>query len=203
MMPGMRGTVCRPRDSTRSTCDHQGVASPIYLLVGSASAGKSTAAHALAASFARGVHVPVDDLRHMVVAGIAWPSPDWSEALVRQIALARSVAIRMALDYAAAGFAVVIDDFFDPLGLREYRELVARPEALGVVLHPSEAEVRRRNASRAGPADPTAEMAIGHAYGFMPQMIEGLAASGWLILDTTALDVAATVTAIRAAAGVR
>lgn len=186
-----------------STCDHQGVASPIFLLVGSASAGKTTTAHALAVSYERGVHVPVDDLRHMVVAGTAWPGPDWGEALVRQITLARSVAIRMALDYAAAGFAVVIDDFFDPLGLQEYRELVERPEALGVVLFPSEAEVRRRNASRAGPPDPTAEMAIGHAYGFMPRLIDELAANGWLILDTTALDVAATVTAIRAAAAHR
>ncbi len=173
--------------------------SPIYVLVGSTSAGKSAAAHALASSFERGVHIPVDDLRHMVVAGAEWPGPDWNEGLVRQVALARSVAVRMALDYAAAGFAVVIDDFFDPLGLREYRELVARPEALGVVLYPSQAEVRRRNASRAGPPDPTAGMAIGHAYGFMPRMIGGLTAAGWLILDTTALDVAATVTAIRSA----
>lgn len=172
--------------------------SPIYVLVGSTSAGKSAAAHALAASFERGVHIPVDDLRHMVVAGTAWPGPDWSEELDRQVALARSVAVRMALDYAVAGFTVVIDDFFDPLGLREYRELVARPGALGVVLYPSQAEVRRRNASRAGPPDPTAEMAIGHAYGFMPRMIGGLAADGWLILDTTTLDVPATVTAIRA-----
>ena len=177
------------------------MSSPIYLLVGSSSAGKSTAARALAASFERGVHIPVDDLRHMVVAGIASPAPDWSEELVRQIALARAAAVRTALDYAAAGFAVVIDDFFDPLGLREYRGLLARPDALGVVLYPTEAEVRRRNAARSGTPDPSAEMAIGHAYGFMGPMLDGLIADGWLVLDTTTLDAAATVAAIRAAAG--
>jgi hypothetical protein len=105
----------------------------------------------------------------------------------------------MARDYAAAGFTVVIDDFFDPLGLREYRELAARPESLGVVLYPTEAEVRRRNAARAGTPDPSAEQAITHAYGFMAPVIDELAADGWLVLDTTTLDVAATVKAIRAA----
>lgn len=187
----------------RATCDDLGVSSPIYLIVGSTSAGKSTAARALAASFERGVHVPVDDLRHMVVAGLALPAPGWGDELVRQISLARSTAIRMAVDYAAAGFAVAIDDFFDPLGLREYRELLTRPGAYGIVLYPSEAEVRRRNAARVGIPDPTAEMAIGHAYGFMPPLLDGLAADGWLILDTTTLDVAGTVEAIRAADGPR
>ena len=175
------------------------MSSPIYLLVGSTSAGKSTAARALAASFERGVHIPVDDVRHMVVAGIASPAPGWSEELVRQIALARDSVVRTALDYAAAGFAVVIDDFFDPLGLREYRGLIARPEALGVVLYPTEAEARRRNAGRSGTPDPSAEMAIGHAYEFMGSMLHGLVADGWLVLDTTTLNVAATVAAIRAA----
>ncbi len=173
--------------------------SPIYLIVGSTSAGKSSAAHALAASFERGVHIPVDDLRHMVVAGLASPAPGWNEELVLQIALARAAAVRTALDYAAAGFTVVIDDFFDPLGLREYRGLLAEPGAFGVVLYPTEAEVRRRNAARIGTLDPSAEMAIGHAYGFMGPMLDGLVADGWLVLDTTTLDVAATVAAIRAA----
>jgi hypothetical protein len=137
----------------------------------------------------------------MVVAGLELPAPGWGDELVRQISLARATAIGMALDYAAAGFAVVIDDFFDPLGLREYRELAARPDALGVVLYPTETEARRRNASRIGAPDPTAEVAIGHAYGFMPAMLDDLVADGWLVLDTTRLDVAATVKAIRAAAG--
>jgi hypothetical protein len=203
MMPRVRPPWVSPRRLVPATCDDLGVPSPIYLIVGSTSAGKSTAARALAASFERGVHIPVDELRHMVVAGLALPAPGWSDELVRQISLARSTAIRMAVDYAAAGFAVAIDDFFDPLGLREYRGLLTRPEALGVVLYPAEAEVRRRNAARIGAADPSAEMAIGHAYGFMPSMLDGLVADGWLVLDTTALDVAGTVKAIRAASGTR
>jgi predicted kinase len=203
MMPPARPTRVSARRLVRATCDDLSVSSPIYLIVGSASAGKSTAARALAASFEHGVHIPVDELRHMVVAGLALPAPGWGDELVRQISLARSTAIQMAVEYAAAGFAVAIDDFFDPLGLREYRALLTRPEAHGVVLYPAEAEVRRRNATRIGPADPSAEMAIGHAYGFMPPMLDGLVADGWLVLDTTTLDVAATVEAIRTAGGPR
>jgi predicted kinase len=171
----------------------------VFLLVGSASVGKSTTARALAARFERSVHIPVDDLRHMVVGGMAWPSPEWGDELQRQVALARGAAVRMALDYAAAGFAVVIDDFYDPMGMREYRELLARPDTLGVVLHPAEEEARRRNAARGGGTpEPYVEMAITHAYGFLAPAIAGLAAGGWLVLDTTRLDAAATVEAILA-----
>jgi predicted kinase len=175
------------------------VPGPIFLVAGAASAGKTTTARALAGAFERGVHIPVDDLRRLVVAGIALPSPDWGDELVRQVAVARAAAVGMALDHAGAGFAVVIDDFFDPRGLREYRELLGRPGVHGVLLHPTAAEARRRNAARAGGPDPSAERAIAHAYGFIAPLLDGLAADGWLVLDTTELDVAATVDAILAA----
>ena len=185
MMPGDATNRCRPRDSTRSTCDHQEVPSPIYLLVGSTSAGKSTAARALATSFERGVHVPVDDLRHIVVTGATWPGPDSSEALVRQVALARSAAVRMALDYAAAGFAVVIDDFFDPLGTqgvpgagcaaRGARRRLSRPK-------PRCAD--RRCVSSPALPRPNGTMAVGHAWGPCPRSWIRLHHDESLILDT-------------------
>lgn len=175
------------------------MSAPIYLVAGPASAGKTTAARALAARFARSVHVPVDDLRHLVVGGLELPAPGWSPALREQLALARSTAVRMATDYADAGFTAVIDDFFDPLGMREYEALLAGPGVRPVLLHPAAAEARRRNAGRPGGPDPTADRAIEHAAGFLPPLVPGLVAAGWLVLDTTSLDPAGTVDAILAA----
>ena len=39
------------------------------LILGMPAAGKSTVARALMARFARGLHLPVDDLRNIVVSG--------------------------------------------------------------------------------------------------------------------------------------
>jgi predicted kinase len=172
---------------------------PVYLLAGPASAGKTTAARELAGRFERSVHVPVDDLRHLVVGGLAVPAPGWGPELQAQIALARATATRMAAEYAEAGFTAVIDDFFDPLGMREYEALLARPGVRAVLLLPDAAEGRRRNAGRPGGPDPTADRAIEHAAGFLPPLVPGLLAAGWLVLDTTSLDPAATVDAILAA----
>jgi hypothetical protein len=62
--------------------------------------------------FARGVHLPVDDLREMVVSGIAHPVPTWTEETTRQFGLARGNAVLMARRYSSVGFAVAIDDVF-------------------------------------------------------------------------------------------
>jgi hypothetical protein len=61
--------------------------------------------------FERGLHIPVDDLRHMVVSGLADKSFGVSPAL-DQLQLARATAAQMALSYSSTGFAVAIDDFW-------------------------------------------------------------------------------------------
>ena len=102
----------------------------IYLIIGGPAAGKSTTARALADRFPRSIHVPVDDLRDMVAQGRIVPASDgWSDGLVEQIRLARETAVGIATRYAEAGFVVVLDDFWDPLELLDYRELMARPPA--------------------------------------------------------------------------
>jgi predicted kinase len=170
---------------------------PIFLVVGGPAAGKSTTSHALAATFPRSFHLPVDDIRHMVVSGLSLPGPDWSDELVRQIALARTAATRVAMDYAAAGMAVVLDDFYDPGGLIEYDELLQRPATYGIVLNPSPAEARRRNAARTpGDAGGYIDEAIPLAYSWLSAAIESLTSRGWFVLDTTHLDVDAAVAAI-------
>jgi predicted kinase len=170
---------------------------PIFLVVGGPAVGKSTTSHALAASFPRGVHIPVDDLRHMVVSGYRLPGPDWSDELVRQIRLAREAAMRMALDHAAAGFAVVLDDFWDPLGLAEYRTFLEGRGTHKVVLYPTADEARRRNRARSGDRDGSyIDEAISVAQQILAPVVEHLPQEGWLVLDTTDLDVEASVAAI-------
>ena len=185
-------------DASKRGPEAAGAAAPIFLLVGGPAVGKSTTSRALAARFGKSVHVPVDDLREMVVAGLNLPNPDWGEELVRQIALARGVAIGMALDYAAAGFAVVIDDFYDPRGLVEYRALLGRPTTHPVLLYPTPDEARRRHAARSGggPGGASIDAVVSHAYSALTPVVGRLEREGWLVLDTTRMSVDATVAAI-------
>ncbi len=77
-------------------------------------AGKSSVSRALLARFPFGLHLPVDDLRELVVSGIAHPSLEHRPEAVRQFALARQAAAHHARLYAEAGFTVAIDDVLWP-----------------------------------------------------------------------------------------
>ncbi len=85
---------------------------PIFLIMGTPGSGKSTVSKALLSRFERGLHIPVDDLRHMVVSGLSDMGFESNEGLELQLRLARESAARMARAYAESGFAVAIDDFW-------------------------------------------------------------------------------------------
>ncbi len=146
--------------------------------------------------FDRGVHVAVDQLRAMVVSGMAHPIPTWTDETTRQFMLAREIAMRAAATYHDAGFAVAVDDV---LYEEAFRGLLAR---LGdrpvrkVLLLPSVETAIERNRTRAGKW-------------FQPKVLEGpiraihpaMAAentlqAGWEIVDSTDLSVAETVDCI-------
>ncbi len=144
---------------------------PIFLIVGGPAVGKSTASRALAGTFPRGVHIPVDNLRDMVVSGQALPGPEWPDELVLQIRLARETAVGMALRYATEGFTVVIDDFIDPNGLVEYAGLHTVPTFHAAVLWASEEEMHRRTEVRSpGAAGEYIHRAIGRAATSWPEL---------------------------------
>jgi predicted kinase len=176
---------------------------PLYLICGAPASGKSSAARAVAASFARGLHINVDHLRDMVVAGGVNPGASWSPALVEQLALARATAVEMAQRYRGAGFAVVIDDFWDPVSrLAEYASIMDAASGRRVILYPAQAKVHTQALARAGSAEAAAYLdeGIRAVYADLQRAAPALAASGWLLLDTTSETVATTVEKLRALA---
>lgn len=168
---------------------------PIYLIVGPPAVGKSSTSRSLAARFRRSLYVAVDDLRTMVVSGLRLPAAEWSDELAQQITLARGAACHMALTYHAAGFAVVIDDFWDSNHPSDYAALLAHPDLRRVVLYPHQDEAHRRNLARSGnsPARAYIDEGIRIVYAQMNPVITQLAQDGWKVLDTTALNLEDTV----------
>jgi DNA polymerase III delta prime subunit len=163
---------------------------PTFLLVGSPAVGKSTTAKALAQRFAKGVHIPVDTLRDMVVSGLEMPALQWSDSLAQQVRLARETALFMAKQYSQAGFAVVLDDFYDPHGLLEYQPLIERGEVRGVILFPTIKEALRRNFGRFGdqPVRQYLDEGIRNVYGMLEPNLAKLKEQGWKVVDTTEMS---------------
>lgn len=175
--------------------------SPIFLLVGAPAVGKSTTAHTLAAHFQKSIHIPVDDIRDMVVSGLLLPGPDWSEGLIEQVALARKSVIEMALNYSMAGFVVVIDDFWDTRSkLKDYDRLSQVSNFRKILLLPSQQTAEERNIKRAGPGDGNLYIAEGirAVYEQLRGDFPNKERLGWEVVDTTDLSVEATVAHILA-----
>lgn len=178
---------------------------PIFLIVGAPASGKSTASRALAARFPKSIAICVDDLRSMVVGGVVHPSNEWSRALVEQLQLARKSVTEMATIYHRAGFAIVIDDFWDPHSrMSEYRELFDWAELRRVVLYPDQQKAHAQNLRRAGPGEfrEYLDAGIREVYADLNKTTGELAQTGWIILDTTddtAEDTAARLQALAAA----
>ena len=169
---------------------------PLFLLIGPPAVGKSTTSKGLAAKFGKSIHIPVDDIRDMVVSGLVLPSLEWNQDLVLQITLARESVIQMALNYQRAGFAVVIDDFLDPNQLQEYRTLLSKPRICGFVLYPNQDTAHARNFQRAGDDTPWRDgidVAIRFVYQQLNLLIEPLRHDGWIVLNTSEMNVEETV----------
>lgn len=173
--------------------------SPIVVIVGPPAVGKSTTSRALAAEFPKSVHIPVDDLRMMVVSGLVLPSESWSDELTAQLRIARSNATHMALTYRRAGYAVMIDDFWDPNHEADYAALTTQPQVHKIVLFPHQEAAHHRNSDRSGdsPARAYIDEGIRIVYQQLSGVIQGLTEVGWVVVDTTDMSVREVVAAIR------
>ena len=170
--------------------------SAIFLIVGAPAVGKSTTAHALAARFTKSIHIPVDNLRDMVVSGLIYPGAEWSQGLVEQLRLARRVAVNMAIAYSQVGFTVAIDDFWDPAShLEEYSELSQVPGFHKILLFPTREIALARNQKRSGPGQVMEYIAGGiqAVYESLSPDLERLKESGWMVMDTSDKDIEAIV----------
>lgn len=177
---------------------------PIFLIAGAPAVGKSTTAHALAAQYPQSIHIPVDNIRDMVVSGLAYPSLNWSPELIKQLVLARESAAQMAINYNKAGFVVALDDFWDPNShLLEYHQLFQQPNTFKILLLPNQQAAEERNKKRAGPGDSSTYIADGirTVYEHLLKETSSLARQGWLVVDTTDKDLETTVKHILAQIG--
>ena len=120
----------------------------VLLVTGVSASGKSTVADALARRFERGVHVRGDVFRKMIVTGreemSATPSPEaWA-----QLRLRYRLAASTADAYFENGFNVVVQDVVIGSVLTEVVSMIRAAPLHVVVLAPSPATVRAREAAR-------------------------------------------------------
>ena len=161
---------------------------PIFLIVGSPASGKSTISRAITERSAKGVHIPVDDLRTMVQGGVVHPGPNWTPELIHQLTLARQTATDMALRYQEADFMVAIDDFWDSYSqLQEYNTLLHRPSVIPILLKPALSVILKRNHARKPPSEFRDHMdnGIRMIYADLDKQESALRAMGWRIFDTS------------------
>ena len=176
----------------------------IFILTGTPASGKSSVARALLQRFSFGVHIPVDDLRGMVVSGLSNPIGSWDEETDRQFRLARDSAAQMAKVYAQGGFAVVIDDVIFPDAVaHHYDEQLASFEVHKVLLRPTVEVAVARNMAREIDVD-NAQLSkiIEPVYAhFATFGFEQMIADGWCILDTSAYSIEESVSELLAQVG--
>ena len=172
-------------------------AAPIFIISGVPGSGKTTLSRTLMQRFSRGVHLPVDEFRELVVSGISHPIPKWTDETARQFALARASATDVARRYAQAGFAVAIDDVI--LHEQAILDMLAALDGLAVhriILRPPVEKALERNRTRKSKSfDPSIlEDTIRMLNGVYDQI--DFAASGWLVVDNGLQAVGETVSEV-------
>ncbi len=120
----------------------------LFVISGVSAAGKSTVARLLAKRFERGVCVPGDAIRGMMVSGRADMRPNAEAEALRQLALRYAWALSVADVFLNGGFDVVVEDVIVGPILREFLGLVPVPEFHLVFLDPDAAAIERRERER-------------------------------------------------------
>jgi adenylylsulfate kinase-like enzyme len=168
---------------------------PIFLIMGTPASGKSTVSKALMQRFERGLHIPVDNLRHLVVAGLSDMAFEIPPETYRQLRLARESASVMARMYSDDGFAVAIDDFW--LGDtpdEDYNRKISR-RVTRILLLPNLETTLERLHSR-NPDEGSFKHILEQTIRSLQTDIEAHPKTGWLVIDSSNLSVQQTVDCI-------
>jgi adenylylsulfate kinase-like enzyme len=165
---------------------------PIFLIMGTPASGKSTVSKALMQRFERGLHIPVDDLRHLVVAGLSDMAFEIPPETYRQLRLAREAASVMARMYSDEGFAVAIDDFW--LGEHpdeDYNRKISRRVTRVLLLPNLKTTLERLHARN--PDEGSFKKILEPAICSLQAGIQAHPKTGWLVIDSSNLNVEQTV----------
>jgi predicted kinase len=120
----------------------------LFVISGVSAAGKSTVARLLAERFERGVCVPGDAIRAMMVSGRVDMRPNSGAEALRQLALRYAGALSVASVFLNGGFDVVVEDVIVGPVLRDFLDLVPVPEFHLVFLDPDAAAIEQRERER-------------------------------------------------------
>jgi chloramphenicol 3-O-phosphotransferase len=115
---------------------------------GPAGAGKSTLARAWCATRERAVHLQLDHVRELIVAGRADPQqPGTLQG--EQYAISVRACVAIARVFLRGGYDVAIDDVLEPAAFeRDWRPALAALDWRLVIVLPSLTETLRRSAAR-------------------------------------------------------
>ncbi|WP_093616167.1 AAA family ATPase [Streptomyces indicus] len=167
--------------------------SAVVLITGVMASGKSTVAELLAGRLPRAAHVRGDVFRRMVVSGREELLPEATAEARAQLELRQRLSAMVADEYARAGWTAVVQDIVLGEDLSRYVARVRTERLYVVVLAPSAAAVRHREAER-----PKTGYGAGWTVDALDRALREDTPRIGLWLDTSAQTPADTVTAIRA-----